>query len=58
MDKSVDKKFVENQLWTISQSALEALKEMNSKSVGTRVDVGDDKELVIKFGVVDKGDDL
>ena len=39
MDKSVDRKFVENQLWTISQAALEALKEMNSKYVGTRVEV-------------------
>lgn len=58
MDKSVNRKFVENQLWTISQAALEALKEMNSKHVGTRIEVGDDKELVIKFGVVDKGDEL
>lgn len=58
MDKSIDRKFVENQLWTISQAALEALKEMNSKYVGTRVEVGDDKELVIKFGVVNKGEEL
>ncbi|QYA47983.1 RNA-binding protein [Nosocomiicoccus ampullae] len=58
MDKSVNGKFVENQLWTITQAALEALKEMNSKYVGTRVEVGDDKELVIKFGVVNKGEEL
>ena len=58
MDKSVNRKFVENQLWTITQAALEALKEMNSKYVGTRVEVGDDKELVIKFGVVNKGEEL
>lgn len=58
MSKSIDRKFIENQLWTITQSSLEALKEMNSKYIGTRVDVGDGKELVIKFGVVDKGEEL
>lgn len=58
MMSKVDKKLVENQLWTITQASLEALKEMKSSQVSTRVQVDDDKELVIKFGVVNKGEEL